>query len=130
MSVSAAAADREHEVLAREDARIAAMLAADRAKLADILAEDYTHTHNNGLVESRQEYLAHSIGGPVKYLRFEPSQRLVRVYEHTAVITGRAHVEVLMDGQPRSVDIRFTAVYVQRGRFWRIVAWQATPLPP
>lgn len=124
-----AAADPAAEVLAREDARIAAMLAADRATLGGILADDYTHAHNNGLVESKQEYLTRSIGGPIKYRRFDPADRQVRVYGDAAVITGRAAVGVEIEGQARSVDVRFQAVYVKREGAWRIVAWQATPLP-
>jgi hypothetical protein len=125
-----AAADPAADVLAREDARIAAMLAADRATLDDILAEDYTHAHNNGLVETKQEYLTRSIGGPIKYRRFAPADRRVRVYGAAAVITGRAAVEVEMEGQARTLTVRFQAVYVQRQGAWHIVAWQATPLPP
>lgn len=123
-------ADAAQEVLAREDARIAAMLAADRAALGAILADDYSHAHNNGLVESKAEYLTRSIGGPIRYQRFDPADRVVRVYGDAAVLTGRAGVGVEMDGQARAVDIRFQAVYIRRDGVWRIVAWQATPLPP
>ena len=130
MTTTPARADATQDVLAREDARIAAMLAADRAALAGILADDYTHAHNNGLVESKQDYLAHSIGGPIRYTRFEPADRQVRVYGDAAVLTGRAGVGVDMNGQAHAVDIRFQAVYVRSGGVWRIVAWQAAPLPP
>lgn len=127
---AAAHADPAAQVLAREDARIAAMLAADRAALADILADDYTHAHNNGLVETKTEYLARSIGGAIRYRRFEPAERQVRVYGDAAVVTGRAGVEVEIEGQPRALEVRFQAVYMKQQDAWRIVAWQAAPLPP
>lgn len=123
-------ADAAQDVLAREDARIAAMLAADRTALDGILADDYSHAHNNGLVETKAEYLTRSIGGPIKYQRFAPADRAVRVYGDAAVVTGRAGVGVEMDGQARAVEVRFQAVYIRQNGVWRIVAWQATPLPP
>ena len=60
--------DAVSEVLARDDARIAAMLAADGAALEVVLAADYTHAHNNGLLEDCAAYLASVTRGPVRCL--------------------------------------------------------------
>ena len=121
--------DAVTEVLARDDERIAAMLAADGAALEEILAADYTHAHNNGLLEDRAAYLASVVGGPVRYQRFAPRERVVRVYGATALLTGLSSVAVLYEGRPIEIEVRFLAVYLRQADGWRIAAWQATPLP-
>lgn len=121
--------DAVSEVLARDDARIAAMLAADGAALEGVLAADYTHAHNNGLLEDRAAYLASVTRGPVRYQRFVPRERVARVYGDTALLTGLASVAVLYEGRPVEIEVRFLAVYLRQSGVWRIAAWQATPLP-
>jgi ketosteroid isomerase-like protein len=50
----------------------------------------------------------------------------VRVHGDTAVITGRATVEVRMAGRAATVPLRFLDVWVKREGRWRLLAWQST----
>jgi len=49
----------------------------------------------------------------------------VRVYDRTAIVTGRATLKSRYENQDLSGQYRFTRVYLKQEK-WRIVAYQAT----
>lgn len=123
------------EVLESQDRRFAAMVAGDGAALAPLLADDLTYTHSNGRVETREQFLESIRSKALQYRSIEPADVVARVYGEAAVVTGRAAMKVLSNGQELAMAVRFTAVYVRRDRRdqrtagWLLAAWQTTRLP-
>lgn len=125
-----AGADPMQEVLAVDDARTAALIAADRPALEHTLARELRYVHSNGLTQDRAEYLDAAIGGAMQYRVIEPLQRQARPLSDTAMLlTGSNHVEVVLDGKPLQAQVLYTAVYVQEDGAWKMTAWQSTPAP-
>jgi len=126
-SVPAAGPD-EAAVLAAQKERMQAMVRGDVEALGRLLPDDLTYTHASGVVDTKASLLASIKSGKLKYKSIDPGQPRVRVYGHTAVLTGTATVQVesTMAG-PAPFQIHFTDVYVKKGAGpWQAVAWQST----
>ena len=118
------------DVLAVDDARTAALIAADRPALDRTLAGELRYVHSNGLTQDRATYLAAAVGGAMQYRVIKPLERQARPVSGTVVlVTGSNHVEVVLNGKPLQANVLYTAVYVQEGGAWKMTAWQSTPAP-
>lgn len=118
------------DVLAVDDARTAALIAADRPALDRTLARELRYVHSNGLTQDRAEYLDAAIGGAMQYRVITPQARQARpLSDSVTLLTGSNHVEVVLNGKPLQANVLYTAVYVQEGGGWKMTAWQSTPAP-
>lgn len=125
-----AEADPMQDVLAVDDARTAALIAADRPALDRSLARELRYVHSNGLTQDRATYLAAAVGGAMQYRVIKPLERQARPLSGTvALLTGSNHVEVVLNGKPLQANVLYSAVYVQEGGAWKMTAWQSTPAP-
>lgn len=126
----AAGADPMQDVLAVDDARTAALIAADRPALDRTLARELRYVHSNGLTQDRATYLDAAVGGAMQYRVIKPLARQARALSDTVtLLTGSNHVEVVLNGKPLQADVLYTALYVQEGGAWKMTAWQSTPAP-
>jgi uncharacterized protein (TIGR02246 family) len=116
-------------IRALEERRFAAMLHRDAEALAAILSDDLTYTHSSGQLETKAQFLESIRNGTIQYKAILPEALDVRTYGDTAVVTGKGTFKVRMQGEDRSLQLRFTDVYVRRGGTWQMVAWQSTRLP-
>jgi ketosteroid isomerase-like protein len=117
------------EVLAAEEARIAAVHAADWERLSDFLGSDLTYTHMNGKIETKAENLAAMKAASRSYKR---SELKVRTFGDVAVMNGgfEATMPPLPDGTPeRTLVGRALQVWAKREGAWRMIAFQATAVP-
>lgn len=64
--------------------------------------------------------------GRMKFLSYQTSDIRVRVYDNTAVVTGRLQRTRSLNGQEMSDDWRFTKTYVREAQRWRVVAFHAS----
>lgn len=117
-------------VLAAEDARFAAMVAADPDAMRRWLADDLGYVHATGQVENREQLIDSIVGGMLRYLSIEPSERHVRLQGPTAAIV-QGTVRIQARAGDRAVDFpaRYLAVYGLEDRDWRLRAWQSLRLP-
>jgi len=117
------------EVLAAEEARIAAIHAADWDRVSDFLGSDLTYTHMNGKLETKAENLAAMQTATRSYKR---SDLKVRTFGDIAVMNGgfEATMAPLPDGTPeRKLIGRAIQVWAKRDGAWRMIAFQATAVP-
>jgi len=125
-----AMAGAAEDVLAADAARVAALIAADRAALDATLARELRYVHSNGLVQDRATYLDAAVSGAMTYTAITPVQQQVRVLSpQVALLTGSNRVAVVLDGKPLQAQVLYTAVYVQEHGRWKLAAWQSTPAP-
>ena len=117
----------EQAVRQVEDRRVKAMIDDDFAALDAVLADDLTYAHSSGALDTKASYLESLKSGKTKYLTFDRTPSVVRLYGDTAVITGAATLS--LRGQAAPFSLRYTVVYVRRDGQWRMVAWQSTRLP-
>lgn len=53
----------------------------------------------------------------------------VRILGDAALMTGRATFEVEVNGNSRTLRIRFLNLWSRTSAGWKFAAWQATPMP-
>ena len=121
-------AGAQAEVHASEDRRYAAMVAADAAALEQVLADDMIYTHSNSSVDTKASLIELIRSGRSVYRKIERPEEKIRVYGQSAVVTGQARIE-LGGGSPRTLNLRYTNVWVKNPAGWQMVAWQSTRLP-
>jgi ketosteroid isomerase-like protein len=113
------------EIVAVEEARLAAFRAADRAAFERLVSADLVMIHSDGSVGTRADEIANmrvsTPENPLPTLHLEETR--VRGYGDAAVLTG-ALVE---RREGRAVlRLRFTNVYARAGGGWRLVSGQLT----
>jgi ketosteroid isomerase-like protein len=128
-SARAAAGDAEQAVLAAQDKRLAATMAADVPLLGGMMTDDLTYTHSNAVVETRAEFLDALKTGRYRYRSTTFDERRVRLYGDAAVVSGVCRVALTAEGRDLDVRLRFTELYVKQGGSWKMALWQSTRVP-
>jgi hypothetical protein len=117
-------------VLVAEDARFAAMVAADTGQMRHWFADDLVYVHSTGLVESRDQLIESITSGRIRYLAVTPVERqVVPLGPAAAAVRGRGRFQVTADGNALDLQIRYLAVYGSEGGVWRLRSWQSLRTP-
>jgi uncharacterized protein (TIGR02246 family) len=119
----------ETAILATQDRRFAATVAADVGVLSRLFTDDMTYTHASAVVETKAEFLEGLKTGKYRYRSITPEERKVRLYGEAAVVAGTCRVLVETGGRENDLRLRFTEVYVKRGGAWRLALWHSTRVP-
>ena len=118
----------EKDILALEEERFAAMIARDFPRLQLLVHDELMYTHSSGVVDGKATWLDAMKSGRVKYKKAQCTERKVRMYGDTALITGRAQIEAEIGGEPKTLKLLFLNVWTKTAQGWKFVAWQSTPL--
>lgn len=117
-------------ILAAEDARFAAMVAADAGEMRRWFADDLMYVHSTGEVESRDQLIGSITGGRTRYVAVTPVERqVVRLGATAAAVRGRGRFQVTAGGNALDLQIRYLAVYAIIDGAWRLRSWQSLRLP-
>ena len=123
-------ATAEH-IRSTERARLRALVDASMIVARRLHAGDFQLINPAGMALSDEEYLGFVATGAVDYLSWEPTSPIrVRVHGTQAVIRYRSHIEVVVFGEPQSLDAWHTDLYERRGGQWQAVWSQATEIQP
>jgi len=119
-------------VLACEEQRRCALLAADGAALDRLLDEALVFVHSTGVRDDRASYRAKVADRVIEYLELAFLDLGVDVRDGVAIVSGRMEARVRRDGQERPVRSLYLTVW-QRDRAlpgapWRLRAHQGTPM--
>lgn len=134
--VSARGADTEADVLAADDARIKALVAADVTALADRLADDLRYVHSTGTVDTKESFLELVRSGRSRYTAYAPLERVVRFpAPGIALDSGRARLRVETADGPIEAEFHYLAAWRHEAGGWKFFAWQSarapkSPTPP
>ena len=119
----------EQDILALEEQRCAARAKNDIAALEGMFHDDLIYTHSSAVVDTRASYLEVLKSGHTRYHSVQRSDEKVRVYGDSALVTGRAIIDVTVRGEKKHLDTRFLDVWTKTAQGWKFVAWQSTKLP-
>lgn len=121
----------EAESLAAEDRFFATLLEGDTEGLDRVLADDFILIDvMTGSEIPKPSLLAVVGAGQLKFDIIERADHLVRIYQTTAVITGRTRMKGQFAGTSFATSSRYTHVYVEQQGVWRLVAAQGTQIAP
>ena len=122
--------DGESEIQELERQRFRAMERVDVATLNRILSDDLIYTHANGLQQTKAELIGVLGSGDFKYESINASDLRVRIYNETAVVTGRASMKIRSGGGQQTFKLCYLDVYVKQDGRWQMVAWQSSRVTP
>jgi len=127
---NAAVTDAAAPVLEAEDARFAAMVAADSADMRRRFAADLVYVHSSGQVESREQLIDSIVSGRSRYVAVHPVEReVVLMGDAVAIVRGRGRFQVAVGGNDLDLQIRYLAVYGQVDGAWLLRSWQSLRVP-
>jgi len=108
----------------------AAHLRGDAAALDQLFADDLVVVVPAMRPMSKSDSLGVFASGRMKFDRYETSDTTIRVYEHSAIVTGRLQRGRRMGDRAVNDDWRFTKVYVQRAGRWQVASFHASGVEP
>lgn len=116
-----------HEIDQLEQIWLDALMHHNVQAMSTLLADDYTAITPDGTLQSKGQTLDNLRDGTVHFNSIEVSDRKVRFYGHTALVTSRAEVTGATPDGEMSGSYRYTRVYVRDSRGnWKIVSFEAS----
>jgi len=92
-----------------------------------LLADDYIGITSNGTLQSKEQTLDNMKSGAIRFTSIEVSDRKVRFYGKTAVVTSKAEVTGATQDGNANGNYRYTRVYVRDARGgWKIVSFETS----
>lgn len=102
----------------------------DAATMDRILADDFALVTGSGKVYTKADLIQMAQTRRVQYEHQEDSDRTVKVWRDTAVVTAKLWMKGIDQGKPLDFHIWFSDTYVRTPAGWRYVHGQASlPLP-
>jgi ketosteroid isomerase-like protein len=119
--------ERHHEIDQLEEAWRNAVLTGNTAAMDSLLADDYMAITASGILQTKEQALANLRSGRTHLTQLDISDRKVRFYGSTAVVTSLAEVKGTNPEGEFSGSFRYTRVYVRDARgVWKIVSFEAS----
>jgi ketosteroid isomerase-like protein len=116
-----------HEIDQAEEAWRSAILKGNATALASLLADDYTAITAKGAIETKEQAISSLRAGGLQLTGLSISDRKVRIYGVTAVVTSMAELTGNRKDHEISGRYRYTRVYVRNlAGQWKIVSFEAS----
>lgn len=117
--------------VAAEALFFSALTSADMATLDKILAPDFLVIDvMSGSEVTKTAFMDVLRSGMLKFEVVETREKRVRLYENTAIVTGRTHMNGMFHGERFALNSRYTHVYVESHGRWQLVSAQGTQIAP
>ncbi len=118
-----------HEIDQLEEQWRSAVLKGNTAALDAMLAEGYMAVTASGTLQTKEQTLANLRSGRVRFTALDISDRRVRFYGTTALVTSLAAVQATTPEGTISGSYRYTRVYVRNPQgAWKIVSFEASKI--
>jgi ketosteroid isomerase-like protein len=119
--------EMRHEIDRLEEKWREAVLKQDTAALNSMLDDDYMGISASGLLQTKDQTIANLRAGQMHLASLEISDRKVRIYGKTALVTSLAEVQGKNADGDVTGSYRYTHVYVRDAQGgWRIVSFEAS----
>jgi len=115
-----------HQIFDLEDAWRNAVLKSDTSAMSALLSDDYMAITPSGMLQTKDEALANMRARRIHVTSMLLSDRKVRFYGKTALVTSLAEVQGTNAEGDISGSFRYTRVYVRdvQGK-WKIVSFES-----
>jgi hypothetical protein len=115
---------------AADDARIAAMTSANKAKLDAAFSDELLYVHSNGKADTKASFMEALTSGKSKYNAVTYEQRDFReVAPGLVLMNGRCRVKLGAAAPFTELHLSFLAAYRLEKGTWRFLAWQSCRMP-
>jgi len=119
--------EKRHEIYQLEETWRNAILTGDATAMDGLLADDYVAITSHGTLQTREQVLANLRARRTHITSLEVSDRKVRFYGTTAVVTSLATTQGTNAEGDVTGSFRYTRVYVRDAHGeWKIVSFEAS----
>ncbi len=119
--------ESRHEIDQLEQTWRDAVMNRSVSAMENLLADDYIAITPNGTLQSKEQTLANLRAGTLHIKSLDFSDRKVRFYGQTALVTSRAEVTGTNGETTLSGSYRYTRVYIRNSQGkWKIVSFEAS----
>src|SRR4051794_5283768 len=123
------AADLASQLVPRDQAFFAALVARDAAALGEILAPDFVLVDLSGALSTKDQLIASVERGELTFVSIVPQEPpAVRAIGGAGVVLGRTAMRVQVPGTELAFNSRYTHVFSNDSGTWRLAAAQGTPI--
>jgi ketosteroid isomerase-like protein len=121
--------ESRHEIDQLEETWRDAILKSNTAVMESLLADDYMAITASGMLQTKEQTLASLRAGHVHFTTLDISDRKVRFYGTTALVTSVASVQGTTSDGEVSGSYRYTRVYVRDVQgAWKIVSFEVSKI--
>jgi ketosteroid isomerase-like protein len=121
--------EMRHEIESLEAAWRDALMKQDAASMGNLLADDYMAITAYGTLQTKDQALANLRSGRMHFTTLQVSDRKVRFYGKTALVTSQAEVKGTTAEGDISGGYRYTRVYVRDAQGnWKVVSFEASKI--
>ena len=97
--------------------------------LSSVLDENVRYIHSNGWIQTKKDVIDDFSNGKLDYQKIDIKEANVRLYDNTAIVTGRGMFSGVVSGTPFLSDLTFTEVYVNKKGRWLLASRHANKMP-
>ena len=115
----------EREIRALEDGLQNALMSADLRWFEDNWTDDSYYVHMSGGVDDRASFIERLRSKATVYQSRQTRDVQFRRYGDTVIAFGASLIDILVNGESRNLDTRFTRVYVKQNGRWKLAANQS-----
>jgi ketosteroid isomerase-like protein len=109
------------------DEWVKALVRHDGATLDRIMADDFVFTYPlEG--DDKVQFISDVVSGDLNVMQLTRENTSVRIWGHTAVLSGLDSVKWFYNGRDFSGKYKIVHIYANRNDEWRLVAVQACPI--
>ena len=121
--------ESRHEIDRLEDQWRDAIMKANTTQMDKLLADDYLAITASGTLQTKDQALANLRSGRTHVKSLNISDRKVRFYGTTAVVTALAEVQGINADGDFTGSFRYTRFYVRNAQgVWKIVSFEASKI--
>src|SRR5690606_12849936 len=116
------------QILALDEARVAATLAGDTTRLEPLIGRSLRYVHSSGTDEDRALYLQRVAEGFYDCQQLVSIARAFRRFGDVVLVNGDVEIDVIVREKGRKhFRSRYLQVWALEEGSWRMVSWQSTP---
>ena len=121
--------ESRHEIDQLEETWRDAVMKSNTTVMESLLADDYMAITASGMLQTKEQALASLRAGRIRFTTLDISDRKVRFYGTTALVTSLAMVQGTTSEGDLSGSYRYTRVYVKDAQgAWKIVSFEVSKI--
>lgn len=94
-----------------------------------LLDDQLKYIHSNGWIQSKKEVIDDCTSGKLVYQKIEVTESTVRLYDKTAIVTGKGKFSGVNSNNPFALELTYTEVYVMSKGRWFLASRHANRMP-
>lgn len=113
-------------VVRADQARLAALMAGDGVALGRLLSEQLVFVHSDGRSESKADYVKNLMAGDTAYTDAQTSGvKTLEPAPNVVVVIGAQQMKKRLGATWSEIKLRYMAVWRNEDGTWRMFAWQS-----